>query len=28
MDEKEWIEIFKKMDIKIDYQLNIVPLTD
>jgi len=28
MDEKKWIELFEKMDIKIDYQLNIEPLTD
>ena len=28
MDEKKWIELFEKMDIKIDYQFNIEPLTD
>lgn len=28
MDEKKWIELFEKMDIKIDYQINIKPLTD
>ena len=28
MDEKKWIELFEKMDIKIDYQFNIKPLTD
>lgn len=28
MDEKKWIEHFEKMDIKIDYQINIEPLTD
>ncbi|MGN7410938.1 Ger(x)C family spore germination protein [Sporosarcina sp. SAFN-010] len=28
MDEKKWIELFEKMDIKIEYQINIKPLTD
>ncbi|PIC67286.1 spore gernimation protein [Sporosarcina sp. P21c] len=28
MDEKKWIELFKKMDIKIKYNINITPLTD
>lgn len=28
IDEKKWIELFEKMDIKIDYQFNIKPLTD
>lgn len=28
MEEKKWIEIFEKMDIKIKYNINIDPLTD
>lgn len=28
MEEKKWIEMFEKMDIKIKYNINIDPLTD
>lgn len=28
MEEKKWIEMFEKMDIKIKYNINIEPLTD